>query len=449
MKYKVYFFSIIYITIFFSACNGKLEIKPDQRFLIPEEISDLQAILDNNRLINNSMPYGMEGATDNYYLTEQQFNSQNTLNQNIYLWDKDVYKGVLQVLDWQYAYRSIFHANVVLTQLNKIYKDNDAIAAHTIRGQASFIRAYYYHFLALQFCNQYDAASGETMAGLPLKISSDINELPKRSNLADTYALIIEDIKTAINSLPIVTGYKTRPDKAAANALLARVYLSMGDYKNALQYSEAALALQPALLDYNSLDLAAPFPIERFNEEVLFDAAILGNTIFAANRFYVDSILYNSYKEGDLRKTAFYSGTGNTVLFRGSYTGSQVLFCGISNSEVYLNKAECLARLGRSGEAVATLDTLLENRYSRGTDLNQQNPDSALHTILAERRKELAFRGIRWMDLKRLNKFPENQVIIKRTLNGQIYQLEPNSPRYTYPIPDSEVLLGGLEQNNL
>ncbi|MNX64087.1 SusD family protein [compost metagenome] len=94
------------------------------------------------------------------------------------------------------------------------------------------------------------------------------------------------------------------------------------------------------------------------------------------------------------------------------------------------------------------LNTLLSKRFGAGfvpyTATDQKN---AILTILKERRKELLFRGLRWMDLRRLNKEPEYAVTLTRIVNGTTYTLPPNDPRYVYPIPPDEIAISGIEQN--
>jgi hypothetical protein len=71
---------------------------------------------------------------------------------------------------------------------------------------------------------------------------------------------------------------------------------------------------------------------------------------------------------------------------------------------------------------------------------------AALDTVLAERRKELAFRGIRWSDLRRLNQEDWN-ITLTRNLNGTPYTLPPNSKLYTLPIPPDVIQESGIAQN--
>jgi hypothetical protein len=67
--------------------------------------------------------------------------------------------------------------------------------------------------------------------------------------------------------------------------------------------------------------------------------------------------------------------------------------------------------------------------------------------ILEERRRELIGRGLRWTDLRRINQETDYAVTLEKSLNGESYILEPNSVRYTYPIPDDEIILSGIRQN--
>lgn len=67
------------------------------------------------------------------------------------------------------------------------------------------------------------------------------------------------------------------------------------------------------------------------------------------------------------------------------------------------------------------------------------NNNELLHKIILERRKELVFRGLRWTDLRRLNKETEFAITLRRTVKGMEYVLPPNDPRYTQQIPFSVI----------
>jgi starch-binding outer membrane protein, SusD/RagB family len=91
----------------------------------------------------------------------------------------------------------------------------------------------------------------------------------------------------------------------------------------------------------------------------------------------------------------------------------------------------------------------MSHRLLAGTFTGYSIADAAaaLDTILVERRKELAFRGIRWSDLRRLNKEGRN-ITLTRNLNGMSYTLTPNSNLYTLPIPPDVLSFNpGMQQN--
>jgi hypothetical protein len=89
------------------------------------------------------------------------------------------------------------------------------------------------------------------------------------------------------------------------------------------------------------------------------------------------------------------------------------------------------------------LNYLLVNRYQKGTftPLEGLSGVELIKKIEVERRKELLFRGVRWLDQKRYNQDPALAKTNSRIYLGKEYRLEPGSPRYTFPIPPREIRL--------
>lgn len=357
--------------------------------------------------------------------------------------------------DWETPYKQVFYANVALEAAKKLQPGTASQAEiNALKGSALFIRAYAHFNLLTAFAAPYDKSTAVSLPGVPVRLSSDVNDRPGRGTLQEGYDQVIQDVMEAEKLLPVQTVYKTRPSKTAANALLARIYLTMEDYGKAGDYASAALGLNNKLIDYNTLNPAAPRPLPpalpNGNDEVIYFSRNTVFSYFTSAATSVDPTLFSSYAANDLRKGVFFSNRGQGIFtFKGGYNGNGDVFSGLATDEMYLIRAECFARQGNIGNALKDLNTLLEKRWKTGTfsPFTAANGEEALRLILTERRKELLFRGLRWQDLRRLNKDPRFAVTLTRNLKGVKYTLPPNDKRYTLLIPENEVATSRIEQN--
>ena len=135
-------------------------------------------------------------------------------------------------------------------------------------------------------------------------------------------------------------------------------------------------------------------------------------------------------------------------IFKNNGTGKGFAFSGLSIGEMYLIRAECAARLGNLQKSIADINELMGKRYKTGTFSHYAvtTYEDVMTTILRERRKELVFRGLRWPDLKRLNK-EEAGIVLTRYIDGRTIQLLPKSNRYILPVPDDALIGGTIKQN--
>lgn len=467
MKVKIYYIAAIPLFLLCALAGCKkidnyLDVKSKLNDVRPTTLQDFQAILDNHYVMN--VGYEAKGlvGTDNVYFTDNNYKISDEIERNCYLWEKDIWGGNVSY-DYAACYKIIGYANIVIDGLKNVERTSSNKSDYdNIEGEAKFFRSYAYYTLSQLFCKPYDSSTAKNDLGLVIRHSSDVNEKSVRSTVEATYQQMINDFKDAITLLSVSSSYQTRPTRPAANGALAKVYLSMADYSDALIYTTAALNEYNTLLNYNDsvqIDYSGSFKFPDFpkNSEIIWWAQVYPlRTIYCggieSELAYVDTSLYNLYKINDLRKTLYYINKGNgRILNAGSYTANYYLFCGIATNELYLIKAECEARKDNISEAMNDLNTLLINRYKTGTfhNLNASNGDEALKLILAERRKELAFTGqMRWEDLRRLNKDPRFAKTLIRTIDRQTYTLPPNDPRYVFPFPDEEIQLTGITQNN-
>lgn len=455
MKNKRSLIVICCLPLFFvllqSCGKDWLEAKPDKSLLVAKTIGDYQSLIDNSNLFNVNQSIGLAeiGAGDFFVPFLGWQSLFNVQEKTAYVWaPTENFYGEEQSLDWVNGYQKVLNANLILEGIEKLKPRTTELQDwNNIKGAALFFRAFTYFNLAQEYCVAYYALNAEADLGLPLRLESDFNVVVKRSNLKQTYDRIITDLLLAVDLLSTKPAYKTRPSKEAAYALLARTYLSMEHYEQAGIYAELALQIQPDLLDYKELNNKLSFPMERFNTEVIFQS-VFTYGIFNAVRLTVEPALYDSYATDDRRKKLFFTENANGMTFKGSYNGDKNLFGGLATDELYLIRAEVNARKGALNLALSDLNHLRRKRWdSNYKKWSDSNSDAVLSFILEERRRELVFRGIRWTDLRRLNRDSRFAVTLTRVLNGVTYSLRPNDKRYIFPIDNEEIRLNKIEQN--
>jgi hypothetical protein len=289
--------------------------------------------------------------------------------------------------------------------------------------------------------------------GIVLRSTSDFNVKSERATVLKTYRVIVDDLLAAADILPDKAIHVMRPSKIAAYAGLARAYHSMAKYDSAYYYADKVLSVNKELMDYNNaaeVKILASYPFTRFNKETLgYFELVTINAQIGVNNANIDSTLYQSYHVNDLRKQAFFKmNADGYVSFKGSYAGSANLFGGPAVDEMFLIRAECAVRKGSIREGMDDMDYLLSRRYKIGSYIpaHFEVQEEALDFVLEERRKELLFRGLRWMDLKRLNE--DGRVIqLKRNVNGKKYMLKPRDNKYALPLPEDVIMATGMLQN--
>jgi starch-binding outer membrane protein, SusD/RagB family len=120
-------------------------------------------------------------------------------------------------------------------------------------------------------------------------------------------------------------------------------------------------------------------------------------------------------------------------------------------SEMFLIKAEAQAQTGDLAGVAATIKQLRDARTSRLQALpSYANLTAALTDILSERRKELAFEGHRYIDLKRLGVVTNVGILrdpIDCAINGAC-SLPASDYRMTLPIAISEIRINSAAIQN-
>ncbi len=458
-------YALIATAVFLGSCKKDfLNEKPSTAIVQPSSLEEFQSLLENFGVNNSSVVLGVVSADDHEFYNETVWKSVNKATErNAYVWAKDLYDGE-RVEDWNKPYATIFYANNILKGLDDMKVSAfDQARWNNLKGWALFIRAFAYYDLVSHFAPTYDNTTAATDLGVPLRLNPSIDVLLPRATVKENYERILVDLSGASQLLEvnIPAANRNRPSKVAAHALFARIYLTMRNYNKAELHADTSLTLYSKLIDYNTLSKTANQPFSLAHDELIYAKSgyplLTSQLAPTANTFVkIAPDLINLYEPNDLRPAIYFTKqTDGSYRVKRGYNGPNVnAFVGLATDEVYLIKAECLARRSEINASMTVLNQLLVKRwdpaattpaqpYQNRTAANQQE---AVSKVLLERRKELVWRGLRWDDLKRLNKEGAN-ITLNRNLNGTIYSLPPNSPKYIFPIPDEEIALSGIQQN--
>ncbi len=449
---------IIGMLLLHSSCSKYLDIQSNDGLVIPKTLEDLQKLLDNTLTMNRGIGSMGEISADDYFLEQSVLDMQTDMDRLNYTWRNNLYNFSN---DWSAGYAPVYISNLVLERLGKIERTAANAADYDgIKGAALLAKSNQYLSLLWNYAKAYQSKTAASDLGIVLRNSSDMNDKSKRSSVLACYNTLLNDLRAASDLLQQKSAHVMRPSKATAYGLLARAYLSMAKYDSAYYYADRMLQIKNDLMDYNDpaqVDLTGTNPFSRYNKEIVGYYEQTSNGTPLIRIAQLDTVLYLSFETDDLRKQAYFKpGPSGYQSFKGNYAVASSAwetvspFGGIAVDEVYLIRAECLARAGKPVEAQVDLNKLLATRYKAGTFKRYQLTlaTDVLDLILRERRKELIFRGLRWMDIKRLNLEGAN-IVQRRFLAGKEYRLEPNANRYALPLPDDIIRLTGMEQNPL
>ena len=226
------------LSVFYtSSCKKFLNEKPDKKLVVPKTVADLQALLDNNAVMNRTDAAFDEASTTDYYVPE--INQPYLQNEYDYLgaaytWQNNVLLNHPKN-DWFNLYNVVGIANTTLDFVDGIErKSSNSLELDNIKGQALFFKARAYLKAAFLHAKAYDESTADQDLGIVLRSTTDFNVKSVRASVKDTYDSILSHLEQAAELLPVISKHQMRPSKPAAYALLARTWLSMRNYKKAL-----------------------------------------------------------------------------------------------------------------------------------------------------------------------------------------------------------------------
>lgn len=455
---KLHLYIISIITL--SGCDKFLDIKPKDKF-IPVTVTDFENMLNSGTLVNFGDQY-WDLMSDDAFLPEGEpgnlYTKQQPYGRLIYKFNTSPYDQGANDFLWSEGYKRIFYYNSIINNIMDATEGTET-NKKSVRAEAYLGRAMEHLQLVNVYAHHYDAATAASQPGIPIALIADINAKFVRNSVQEVYDQVISDANAAIADLPLKNKLtKFRASKAGGYALLARTYLFMGDYANARKNADLAISLQGGLTDMNTYKVIIPGPFPNIPGAPLGwtnipDCQHNPETIVARHFLRPFGLgmdvcaspeLTALFTNDDKRWTLYYAdgwppappfnymNRYQVKLFlRGDYYSNY-----LNVPEMYLVRAECFAREKKLTEALADVNKLRQNRitpaaYQAFTPADfGDNDENVLRFVLEERRRELAFTGMRVIDLKRLNKEARFRKTVKHTAEGAEYELSPGSDQY-------------------
>lgn len=442
---KRIYLAILILTTSLYSCQKYLDIRPKGKF-IPKTIQDFEELSSNPSFANNGNAY-LERLSDAVFMSQSVVNSgMNGVGSKTYIWGPEYYLVTESDRSWDDNYNNIFNANIILQEVDGI-EDGNEERKNIVKGTALCNRAQAYIHLILFYAPVYNESTAGSDLGVPLIIVPDLEAKSPRATVKEVYEQIVDDLTTALPLLPDEPKNVYRQSKGVANGLLARLYLNMGQYEKAMSFANEALKSNNTIFDFNEYRFINPDrpalgianrPLATEHPEMIGYMKTSFNTIL--NNTYIDPDLLKQFDSKDLRLKFGWTATDrNGVAVKEPYPQhiSAEVNYNIAVPEMMLIVAECHARLNQKDQAVKLLNTLRKKRFATEDfkELEAATAEDALKLVIKERRMELFGKGLRWFDMKRLDKDPRFAKTYKRANTEQSYTLAPGSSHFVAQIP--------------
>jgi len=326
------------------------------------------------------------------------------------------------------------------------------------------IRAHTHLELLRWWAPDYDGNSASL--GIPYVDKFDVEQMPARLTVKQTYDKIEADLKTAkaelqvtdrsIQSTTSTDGTaRAYADAMVCDAVLARMYLYANQLDSAIKYATLVINVRP-------LATASEFPLiweDATTKEVIWSLKYqAGNAALIREIYQVSgdkaswlpvTQLLNMYDGTDIRFPVYWGNINGRIVLTKYFakTAASGSPDGVVDAklyrtaEMYLIRAEAYSRKpGGDAQALADLTAL---RTARNAFVGAETGTALKTAIQNERRKELVAEGHRFFDLKRTVR------VVNRTQNCSLYCTLPSGDRaWAFPIPQTEMLANPNMQQN-
>jgi hypothetical protein len=343
---------------------------------------------------------------------------------------------------WNDLYKTIYHTNTIIKGMEA--SPLSATLKKQLIAEAKFIRAYcHYHLVNL-------------WGPVPLVTETNVNitSVQGQATVAVVYAQIIQDLKDAQADLAADYSWsaniRTRANRWAATAMLAKVYLETKEWTLAEQEASKVIANSTfyTLPSLSAVFLkASPETIWAFNTNLngytYIARALLPGTATSEPALALTPSLVNAFERDAVRPD--YQDDRFNAWTRATSNGTRYGYKYISNvaaantefavvlrlAEQYLIRAEARVQQNNLSAGITDLNVIRSRAGLHGTFATTQA--DLLLAIENERRIELFLEnGARWYDLKRTGR--ANEVL--GPLKGAGWQ----ATDVLYPIPTQQIL---------
>ena len=396
--------------------------------------------------------------------------SDELRNWSTYQTNMDLYANALNAetdggnLIWQMAYNYIYQENAILENVSASPALSNAVRKQLV-GEADFMRAYWYYYLVSLYGD----------VPLVTTTSYEVNSVMSRTASAKVCQQIIQDLSNAEDSLSnmyldatdtVTTIDRVRPTSWAAAALLARVYLSIGQYANAESKATSVInntslyslpAIDSAFFMNSSEAIWQILPpstyLYTYDGQYLILTSPPTSSSSASPCCTISPQLMNTFETGDLRQTewigSYFDGT-TTWYFPYKYKDNSINQTSVLREytmvlrlgEQILIRAEARAQQNNINGAIVDINTIRARAALAGL-ANTLSQTQVLSAIAHERQVELFDEGQRWLDLKRTGNV-DAVMTVETPQKGGVWQ----SYQQWYPLSITDLNNGiNLVQN--
>ena len=340
---------------------------------------------------------------------------------------------------WQSPYVVVSRANRIIEANNLSDASSNAATINRIKAEARVLRALAIFDVTRVYGKPYlqdnGASWGAALSTQTLNPAAKV----KRSTVAECYTFVENELKAVIASGALSTekteGYV---NQWFAKGLLSRVYLTKGDYANALTLAKDVIDNSPYQLWTRDQYVHAWYKDDvAHGNEMLFEIAVTGFNDWNDREGYPylvtedtdrgpsgygDMVITKAFSDAllsdanDIRNNIVAAPTSQKVVDANTFLGRKVYlrkFIGSTTqtdprysnvplmrlSEVYLNAAEAAFKLGNMTDAATYLNAIISHRTTSATTVTASSITA--DRIYMERRKELVGEGHRYFDALR------------------------------------------------